>query len=321
MKGVNTSSGFIPTSVVVLAIGHSARDTYRMLAERGLTMTPKPFQFGVRIEHNQEIVNTVQFGPRHDHYEEMLGNADYSLVAHGGHDLFTFCMCAGGHIIPSVSQEGFFCTNGMSLSKRDSPFANSGLVVTVPVEEFGATDVLAGVRLQEKYESLAYEAGHRSEYRSPVQRAEDFIRAIPTDMAPECSYPREVAPCDLRKVLPPIVAEAVAHGLPQMDRRWHGRFLRTRFSLGRKLVAVRPFGSIATPAPVNRPTLMVYTRWVRAPVTRAGSSRPPWTAFEQLARSSRSSQLHDRDPLKFFSHPSSLSGNLSPDSLLPEPLP
>jgi uncharacterized FAD-dependent dehydrogenase len=225
LKGVNTSSGFIRTSVVVLAIGHSARDTYRMLAERGVMMTPKPFQFGVRIEHNQEIVNKVQFGPRHDHYEEMLGNADYSLVAHGRHDLFTFCMCAGGHIIPSVSQEGFFCTNGMSLSKRNSPFANSGLVVTVPVEEFGATDVLAGVRLQEKYESLAYEAGHRSEYRSPVQRAEDFIRAVPTATAPECSYPRDVAPCELRKVLPPMVAEAVAHGLPQMDRRWQGRFL------------------------------------------------------------------------------------------------
>jgi uncharacterized FAD-dependent dehydrogenase len=225
LKGVNTSSGFIPTSVVVLAIGHSARDTYRMLAERGVTMTPKPFQFGVRIEHSQEIVNTIQFGPRHEHYEELLGNADYSLVAHGSHDLFTFCMCAGGHIIPSVSQEGSFCTNGMSLSKRDSPFANSGLVVTVPVEEFGATDVLAGVRLQEKYESLAYEVGGRSEYRSPIQTAEDFIRAVPTTTAHECSYPREVAPCDLRKVLPPMVAEAVAHGLPQMDRRWHGRFL------------------------------------------------------------------------------------------------
>ena len=97
---MNTSSGFIPASVVVLAIGHSARDTYRMLAERGVPMTPKPFQFGVRIEHPQEVVNAVQFGPRHAHYEDLLGNADYSLVAHGGHDLFTFCMCAGGYIIP-----------------------------------------------------------------------------------------------------------------------------------------------------------------------------------------------------------------------------
>lgn len=232
LKGVKTSSGYIPASVVVLAIGHSARDTYRMLFKRGVPMTPKPFQFGVRIEHRQEVVNAVQFGPRHDHYEELLGNADYSLVAHGGHDLFTFCMCAGGHIIPSVSQDGFFCTNGMSLSRRDSPFANSGLVVTVPVEEFGGTDVLAGMRLQELYESTAFEIGGRAAYHSPAQRASDFVRQSPSTTLPDCSYPRGVATCDLREVLPPLVAEAVAHGLPQMDRRWHGRFLKDAILTG-----------------------------------------------------------------------------------------
>jgi uncharacterized protein len=241
LKGVNTSSGFIPTSVVVLAIGHSARDTYRMLAERKVPMTLKPFQFGVRIEHRQEVVNAVQFGPRHEHYEELLGNADYSLVAHGGvdepipslrgigrvahPDLFTFCMCAGGFIIPSVSQEGFFATNGMSLSKRDSVFANSGLVVTVPVEEFGATDVLAGMRLQEKYEAKAFEIGGRGDYRVPAQGARDFVAGRAAGFTPAVSYPRGVTPCDLREVLPPVVAAAVAYGLPQMDRRWHGRFL------------------------------------------------------------------------------------------------
>jgi uncharacterized protein len=225
VKGVNTSSGFIAASVVILATGHSARDTFRMLAERRVPMSPKPFQFGVRIEHPQEIVNAVQFGPRHEHFEELLGNADYSLVAHAGRDLFTFCMCAGGYIIPSVSQDGFFCTNGMSLSRRDSPFANSGLVVTVPVEEFGGADTLAGMRLQERYEARAYELGGRGEYRSPAQRAEDFVRSVPSSTVPDCSYPRGVVPGDLREVLPPFVAKAVAHGLPQMDRRWHGRFL------------------------------------------------------------------------------------------------
>jgi len=232
VKGVNTSSGFIPASVVVLAIGHSARDTYRMLAERRVPMTPKPFQFGVRIEHRQEVVNAVQFGPRHSHYEELLGNADYSLVVSGGHDLFTFCMCAGGYIIPSVSQECFFCTNGMSLSKRDSSFANSGLVVTVPVNEFGGRDVLAGVRLQEKYESRAFEIGGCREYKSPSQRAIDYVRQTTSTTLPECSYPRGVKPCDLREVLPPVVAEAVAHGLPQMDRRWQGRFLKEALLTG-----------------------------------------------------------------------------------------
>ena len=225
LTGVQTSSGFIPAEVVVLAVGHSARDTYRMLDERGVKMTPKPFQFGVRIEHRQEVVNAVQFGPRHGHYEELLGNADYSLVAHGPHDLFTFCMCAGGYIIPSVSQEGYFPTNGLSLSKRDSPFANSGLVVTVPVEAFEGTDVLAGMRLQEKYEAKAFELGGRSDYRAPIQRAKDFVAGRAPKSVPGTSYPRGVTPCDLREVLPPVVAEAVAHGLPQMDRRWHGRFL------------------------------------------------------------------------------------------------
>ncbi len=222
VKGVQTTSGFIPTSLVVLAIGHSARDTYEMLARRRVPMSQKPFQFGVRIEHTQETVNRAQYGG--SSYEETLGNADYSLVAHGKHDLFTFCMCAGGYIIPSVSQEGYFCTNGMSLSKRDSPYANSGLVVTVPLEAFEGRDVLAGMRLQEKYERKAYELG-RGVYAAPIQRAADFVARRATAGKPFSSYPRGTVVADLREVLPPLVADAVRHGLPQMDRRWNGRFL------------------------------------------------------------------------------------------------
>jgi uncharacterized FAD-dependent dehydrogenase len=141
-------------------------------------------------------------------------------------------MCAGGYIIPSVSQEGYFATNGMSLSKRDSAFANSGLVVTVPVEDFEGTDVLAGMRLQEKYEAKAFEIGARGAYKCPAQRARDFVARHTSKSVPETSYPRGVAPCDLREVLPPVVAEAVAHGLPQMDRRWHSRFLENAVLTG-----------------------------------------------------------------------------------------
>jgi uncharacterized FAD-dependent dehydrogenase len=231
LKGLMTSSGFIPTSVVVLAIGHSARDTYEMLAKRKVPMTPKPFQFGVRIEHPQPVVNAVQFGSKHEDHGEILGNADYSLVAHGTHDLFTFCMCAGGYVIPSVSQTGYFCTNGMSLSKRDSPYANSGLVVTVPVNAFGGHDVLAGMRLQEKYEKLAFELG-RGEYRSPAQMAKDFVARRTTKMLSKNSYPRGTVSCDLSELLPPVVREAVRHGLPQMDRRWQGKFLRDAVLFG-----------------------------------------------------------------------------------------
>ena len=123
LRGLFTSSGYIPANVAMLAIGHSARDTYRMLLQHGVPMFQKPFQMGVRIEHPQDVVNRVQYGSAR--LEEKLGAADYALVVRGPQNLFTFCMCAGGHVIPSVSTPGFFSTNGMSLSHRDSPFANS----------------------------------------------------------------------------------------------------------------------------------------------------------------------------------------------------
>jgi uncharacterized FAD-dependent dehydrogenase len=220
--GVVTPCGTISTTVVVLAIGHSARDTLAMLVRRGVLMEQKPFQMGLRVEHPQQLINRIQYGP--DPLEDKLGNADYALVAHGRHDVFTFCMCAGGYIIPSVSQEGYFCTNGMSLSKRDSFYANSGLVVTVPVEAFEGDDPLAGVRLQERYERRAYELGGGG-YRCPVQRATDFLAGRASAPAPACSYPREVVPTRLDEVVPPLVADALRHGLPVMDRRWKGRFL------------------------------------------------------------------------------------------------
>jgi uncharacterized FAD-dependent dehydrogenase len=222
IAGVVTSSGHIPTKVVVLAPGHSARDTYAMLLRRGVPMTPKAFQIGVRIEQPQETVNRAQYGGAK--LEEKLGAADYSLVAHGPHDLFTFCMCAGGHIIPSVSEPGYFCTNGMSLSRRESPFANSGLVVTIDPKDFGGADVLAGVRLQQVYEQKAFEIGGR-EYRCPIQTAADFLAQRPTRTLPACSYPRGLVLAQIAEVIPPLIQDALRHGLPIMDRRWHGRFL------------------------------------------------------------------------------------------------
>ncbi len=222
VRGLFTSSGYLPADVVLLAIGHSARDTYAMLLRRGVPMVPKPFQMGVRIEQPQATVNRVQYGRQP--VEQLLGNADYTLVAHGRHDLFTFCMCAGGHVIPSVSAVGGFCTNGMSLSKRDSPFANSGLVVTVPVEHFGGADTLAGVRLQELYEGRAF-ALSGAEYCCPIQRAGDFLAGRRTRTNPPSSYPRGLVLADLRELVPPLIAAALDHGLPILDKRWQGRFL------------------------------------------------------------------------------------------------
>lgn len=223
VRGLHTSAGYIPADVVLLAIGHSARDTLEVLLRRGVPIVRKPFQMGVRIEQPQEIVNRVKYGPAP--LERKLGSADYNVVARGPHDLFSFCMCAGGHVIPSVAEDGYFCTNGMSLSKRDSPFANSGLVVTVPLEEFPGTDPLAGVRLQQTYERRAFTMG-RGEYLCPIQGARDFLAGRPTTQQPTSSYTRRgLVLADVAELVPPFIAEALRHGLPLLDRRWHGRFL------------------------------------------------------------------------------------------------
>ena len=223
LRGLGTSSGYIPASIAVLAIGHSARDTYEMLLRRGVPMVQKAFQMGVRIEQPQETVNRVQYGPTP--LELKMGAADYSLVARGKHDLFTFCMCAGGHVIPSISEAGYFCTNGMSLSKRDSPYANSGLVVTIPREQFGSSDILAGVRLQQRFERKAYELT-RDEYRCPIQWAGDFLAKRSSVGTPPSSYPRGVIAADIASLVPELVLDSLRHGLPILDKRWRGRFLQ-----------------------------------------------------------------------------------------------
>jgi uncharacterized FAD-dependent dehydrogenase len=229
LRGLATSSGYLPASVAVVATGHSARDTFTVLQRRGVPLTPKPFQMGVRIEQPQEAVNRVAYGA--SRWEARLGAADYSLVARGPHDLFTFCMCAGGQVIPSVAEPGYFCTNGMSLSKRNSPFANSGLMITINPEEFGGTDVFAGIRLQQVYEQKAYELG-RGEYRCPIQRAGDFLAERPTRGLPPSSYSRGLVTAAVADLVPPIIAAALRHGLPILDQRWHGRFLAAATLVG-----------------------------------------------------------------------------------------
>jgi uncharacterized FAD-dependent dehydrogenase len=192
-------------------------------------MVPKPFQMGVRIEQPQETVNRVQYGSCR--LETKLGAADYSLVARGRRDLFTFCMCAGGHIIPSVATPGFFCTNGMSLSRRDSAFANSGLVVTVPPDTFGGSDPLAGARLQALFEQRAFQLSGM-EYRCPIQGAADFLAGRPTVQVPASSYARGVICADIAGLIPPLIIESLFHGLPILDRRWRGLFLRNATLVG-----------------------------------------------------------------------------------------
>jgi uncharacterized FAD-dependent dehydrogenase len=222
MHSLRTSSGSIAADAAVLATGHSARDVYAMLAARGVAMQPKPFQMGVRIEQPQEQVNRARYGRRAN--DSRLGAADYELVAPGTRDVFTFCMCAGGFVIPSVSESGFYATNGMSYSKHDSPFANSGLVMTIDPREYGE-GLMAGIELQRQCERAAFEFG-RGSYQAPIQWSADFLAGRPSSGQLPSSHRRGTIAGDLRPWLPPVLVEALMEGLPLLDRRWRGLFLR-----------------------------------------------------------------------------------------------
>ncbi len=224
LRGLSTSSGYIAADLAILAIGHSARDTYGVLLRRGVPIAPKPFQLGVRIEQPQASIDLARYGHYAGH--PALGAADYSAsVRAGRRDLFTFCMCAGGYVMPSVSDPGYFCTNGMSESRHDSPFANSGLVVTIETDEFGSDHPLAGIHYQQRYERLAYLAGERS-YAAPLQWARDFLTGRTSRGTIPTSYRRGGRTIDLRLFLPDPVVDALEHGLKALDRRFAGHFLR-----------------------------------------------------------------------------------------------
>lgn len=150
----------IPAQCLILAPGHSARDTFRMLRDRGIAMEQKPFSIGVRIEHPQNWINRAQYGE--PELASLLGAAEYKLNYHceNGRGVYTFCMCPGGEVIMAASQKGMTVTNGMSYSARDGKYANSALLVDVRTSDFPSEDVLAGVEFQEKYERLAFARGN-----------------------------------------------------------------------------------------------------------------------------------------------------------------
>jgi len=239
LRGLQTSSGYIAATHVVLGIGHSARDTYSMLHALGVPMRAKAFQLGLRIEQPQTQVNRWKYGRAE--YLELLGAADYVLTARGERDVYSFCMCAGGIVIPSISEPGMFCSNGMSRSRHDTPFANSGIMVTLQPEEFGSPHPLAGVELQRRYESVAFALG-AGNYFAPIQSAKSFVTghgAAPDERLPS-SYQRGVTPANLQSVLPPTVIAAIRSGLPIMDRRWRGDFLKNATLVGPEMRGSSP---------------------------------------------------------------------------------
>jgi uncharacterized FAD-dependent dehydrogenase len=219
VKGVQAGSEFITAGALLLAIGHSARDTFEMLLSRGVAMEFKPFQFGVRVEHPQELVDRNQYGPAFGH--PSLGPAEYVLIRQGGEKrrpVYSFCVCPGGTVLPSISEPGGLCTNGMSRRRRDSGFANGAFVTTIGAHEIRGSDPLCGIAFQRHYERLAFQLGG-SEYAAPAQSMPDFIRGIQGGRTFRTTYPRGCVEADLREVMPPAVARAMVSAFKEFGRR------------------------------------------------------------------------------------------------------
>ncbi len=212
----------IGTRHVVLAIGHSARDTFEMLLRRGVYMEPKPFSVGFRIEHPQSVIDRARFGPNAGN--PLLGAADYKLVHHAsnGRTVYSFCMCPGGTVVAATSEEGRVATNGMSQFSRNDRNANSGIVVGVTPEDFKG-DVLAGIEFQRKWEERAFELGGGS-YRAPGQRVGDFLAGRPSTSLGEVepSYTPGVTPTDLSTALPDYAVAAIREALPEFEKQVSG---------------------------------------------------------------------------------------------------
>ncbi|MCD8240461.1 MAG: FAD-dependent monooxygenase [Oscillospiraceae bacterium] len=211
----------LPAAALVLAPGHSARDTFQMLLASGVPMEPKPFAVGVRIEHRQEAVSRAQYGDVWDR----LPPADYRLSCHlpGGRSVFSFCVCPGGAVVAAASEPGRLVTNGMSLRARNGENINGALLVGVTPQDFDGADALAGVRFQQRWEQAAFDVGGGG-FIAPAQRVEDFLRAQPSRGGGTVhpTYRPGVRWTALDDCLPPYVLRSLREALPLLDGKLHG---------------------------------------------------------------------------------------------------
>ena len=207
---------------VVLAVGHSARDTFEILHQRGVYLEAKPFSMGFRIEHPQGVIDRSRFGKFAGHKE--LGAADYKVVHHAsnGRSVYSFCMCPGGTVVAATSEPGRVVTNGMSQYSRNERNANAGIVVGITPEDFPGGP-LAGIAFQRQWETRAFELGG-GDYSAPAQLVGDFIAGRPSTSlgAVQPSYTPAVRPTDLSTVLPDYIITAIREALPQIDRKIAG---------------------------------------------------------------------------------------------------
>ncbi len=212
----------IPVDYLVLALGHSARDTFELLDKKGFQMEQKPFAVGVRIEHPQSMIDLSQYGMAAG--ERDLGAAEYRLACktQTGRNVYTFCMCPGGYVVAAASEEGRVCTNGMSEYKRDGQNANSALLVQVFPEDFQSNHPLGGMYWQRKLEEAAFLAGGEN-YKAPAQYLGDFMGQ--TDgykKETDSTYRPGVVFTNLEEVLPPLLCDSLREAIAQMGKKLKG---------------------------------------------------------------------------------------------------
>ncbi len=219
----NGSEKIIETDNIILAIGHSSRDTLKMLYESDIIMEQKPFSVGARIEHLREEIDKTQYGAFAGN--ERLGSAPYKLNVHtkNGRGAYTFCMCPGGEVVPAASENEMVCTNGMSRFDRDNTNSNSALLVSVTPEDFGSENPLAGIEYQRRIEKSAYKYGG-GDYKAPVQRIGDFLTKRNTtalgDVIP--SYKRGYEFSEMDNFLPDYVTESMREAIITMNKYLNG---------------------------------------------------------------------------------------------------
>lgn len=220
LTGVELADGtVIPCDSAVLAIGHSARDTFQMLESAGIPMEPKPFAMGVRIEQKQSSINLAQYGQENP----ALPPADYKLVEHLEEGtVYTFCMCPGGYVVAAASEEGRVVTNGMSYADRDGENANAALLVTVNPAQFPYQGPLGGMQWQREIEEAAFNL--TGSYRAPAQKVGDFLAGVASTGAGSVqpTYRPGVDWCDLHQVLPDTITDSLAQALPRLNQKLSG---------------------------------------------------------------------------------------------------
>lgn len=213
----------IETNHLIAAIGHSARDTFQMLYDKGVQFQAKPFSIGARIEHPQDLIDRAQYGKHAG--DPNLGAADYSLVHHAstGRAAYSFCMCPGGEVVAATSDTGSVVSNGMSYYSRAEANANSALAVDISPSDFPGDHPLAGVEFQRHWEKLAYQSGGEN-YFAPVQRLEDFLKQRPSTSIGEVipSYQPGVTPTDLAQCLPDFILATMREAIPKFDQKLRG---------------------------------------------------------------------------------------------------